>query len=70
MVGPKQRKRVEAETNSLKRARDGSAFVRWYAPSPCFFHWKVEYNLGDLKFFPFSVYLICLCVPLFGCWEI
>ncbi|RVX16316.1 High mobility group B protein 7 [Vitis vinifera] len=29
MAGPKQRKRVEAETSSLKRARDGSAFIRW-----------------------------------------
>ncbi|KAL6332498.1 hypothetical protein AAG906_008531 [Vitis piasezkii] len=28
MAGPKQRKRVEAETSSLKRARDGSAFIR------------------------------------------
>ncbi|RRT71952.1 hypothetical protein B296_00030633 [Ensete ventricosum] len=30
---PRPRKRVEAETAStLKRARDGSAFTRWYGP--------------------------------------
>ena len=31
MVGPKQRKNVEAENSSLKQATYDSAFAKWYA---------------------------------------
>lgn len=54
MVGPKQRKNVEAENSSLKQATYDSAFAKWYA----FFsllRWKVECGYNDLKFFLFLV---------------
>lgn len=58
MAGPKQRKRVEAETSSLKRARDGSAFIRWYAFSPCFFMGKSSMILGIWSSFRFLFTLV------------
>lgn len=75
---PRVRKRVEAETgtpdsssitpsSSLKRAKDGSAFVRWYFYTSILFF--LSFFLSHILFnsnFSFFVVGSCICIHAFG----
>lgn len=54
---PRPRKRVEADANTLKRARDGSAFTRWCGPLFFVFCFSI--------LSPFALLLFCFVLFLY-----